>query len=335
MQLSKEEIIAAFAELGYRLRPENPNIQWPKEQAYLANNWFTDDNLNYCLANWQLALSQEKIETWLADVIPTQHPKMVGIVMAGNIPLVGLHDLLCVLAAGHKAKVKLSSNDEAMMKFVIRKLAEINPKFGKFIVVAEQLKNIDAVIATGSNNTARHFSYYFRNIPALIRHNRTSVAVLTGSETSQDLKNLANDIFRYFGLGCRSVTKLFVPDKYDITQFLRETEGYSDLINHNKYANNYTYHKAIFLMNSTRHLDTGYLLVKEDEHLHSPLACIFYQRYIMLDEVKNMLKTQEQDIQVVVSNHKEIDSIPFGTSQLTSLTDYADGVDTLQFLTKL
>ncbi len=253
--------------------------------------------------------------------------------MAGNIPMVGFHDLLSVLCTGHNAMVKLSQNDEVLMKFVVAKLNEINPKLGERIHIAERIQKPDAVIATGSNNTARYFEYYFRDIPRIIRKNRTSIAVLSGKETDEQLGLLADDIFQYFGLGCRNVTKLLIPQEFDITRILDNLIKYQNLIDHNKYANNYTYHKAIFLMNLTEHLDTGYVLAKEDEKLHSPLGCIFYERYNTLDDVEHQLSELEEEIQVVVSDIDQLSAQPFGSTQATQLTDYADGVNTLNYLT--
>ncbi len=322
--------------LGEALNPQNPELETIKEQAYIKNNWFTVENLDLCLQNWSNCLTLSKIQEWLAPINEELDDiQTVGIVMAGNLPLVGLHDLISTLGSGNNAKIKLSQNDEVLMKFCIETLSSYNPMFAERIEIAERILKPDALIATGSNNTSRYFKYYFKNIPNIIRKNRTSIAVLDGHETEEELQLLADDIFQYFGLGCRSVTKIMIPRDYDLKPLLDHTQGYSELINHHKFANNYTYHKAIFLMNLTKHLDTGYLLVTENEKLHSPLACIFYEYYDDIDQVKNWLSDHSDEIQVVVSHLDQLESNRFGSTQKTTLFDYADGVNTLDFLSKL
>jgi hypothetical protein len=322
--------------LGEAIDPNKNDLNSVLEHAYIKNNWFTQSNVSFCLSNWSKCLNESDLTEWLSDVTEENpSPKTVGIVFAGNIPMVGFHDLLSVLCTGHKARVKLSQNDEVLMKFVIDKIAEIDAELGGRIEVAERIVRPDAVIATGSNNTARYFEYYYRDIPHVIRKNRTSVAVLSGKESDEELDRLADDVFQYFGLGCRNVTKLLIPAEFDITRVLDHMVAYENIIDHNKYANNYTYHKAIYLMNLTEHLDTGYILVKEDENLHSPLGCIYYERYTDLDHVKSTLSGLNDEIQVVVSSMNGIESQPFGTTQATRLDDYADGVNTLNYLTVL
>jgi len=229
----------------------------------------------------------------------------------------------------------LSDKDEVLMKYCIHVLKEANPALESYIEITDRVVKRDAIIATGSNNSARYFEYYFKDIPHIIRKNRTSVAVLTGDETQEELKLLADDIFMYFGLGCRNVTKLYVPQSYDMVPLLDATEAYAHVANHNKYANNTTYHRAIFLMNLTKHLDTGYLLVKEDEKLHPPLSCVFYQRYNTIEEVNHWLLEAKDEIQVVVSHLDAKNHLPFGQAQSPGLADYADGVNTLDFLINL
>jgi hypothetical protein len=334
--VNKDATIRAFVSLGNKLDTRLPEIKAVMEQAYLKNNWFTETNVTLCLKNWQSCLTEDALTSWLNEV-PSRNasPKEVGIIMAGNVPLVGFHDLLCVLATGNKAKIKLSQNDEVLMKYCVALLIEAEPGLENFIQIAERVIKPDALIATGSNNSSRYFEYYFRDIPCIIRKNRTSVAVLDGSESKEKMELLADDIFQYFGLGCRNVTKLLVPRDYDLIPLLDATQKYSDVGNHHKYANNNTYHRAIFLMNLTKHLDTGYLLVKEDEKLHTPLSCIFYQRFDSDNEVNNWLSDHIDEIQVVVSDQSEPNHIPFGTTQHTKLSDYADGVNTLNFLNNL
>lgn len=331
--LKKSDIIQAFTRLGEWFTSQEEQLIQAKEMAYIKNNWFTDKNVELCFQNWHNCLNFNDISVWLQQV-PERYsaPKTVGIIMAGNIPLVGLHDLLCVLAMGHRAQVKLSQNDEVLMKACIEKLKHFEPALEEQIQVVERISKPDAMIATGSNNTARYFDYYFSQIPRIVRKNRTSIAILDGDETEADLRALADDIFQYFGLGCRNVTKLLIPEDYDLKMLLDATSDYAYVIDHNKFANNYTYHKAIFLMNLTEHLDTGYLLVKEDEKLHSPLACLFYERYNNGSDLSQWVDSRKDEIQVVVSNMEGLNAIPFGSTQRTTLTDYADGVNTLDFL---
>ncbi|MFT7591351.1 MAG: hypothetical protein ACI9UJ_001274 [bacterium] len=306
------------------------------EQAYLKNNWFTTTNVTFCLDNWRSCLTLETLEKWLSDVPESNSsPQTIGIIMAGNIPLVGFHDLLCVICTGHKAKIKLSDKDEVLMKYCLKVLNEANPTVSESYEIAERVIKPDALIATGSNNSARYFDYYFRDMPSIIRKNRTSIAVITGKETKEELTLLADDIFQYFGLGCRNVTKLFIPKEYDLIPLLDATAGYEDLANHNKYANNTTYHRAIFLMNLTKHLDTGYLLVKEDENLHAPLSCLFYQHYETKKQLDDWLLEHKDGIQTIVSHTNKPGHIPFGSTQTPGLSDYADGVNTLGFLLNL
>lgn len=329
--LNLQERTSVISKLGAKL-DEMPLAT--KELAQLKNQWFTTENINYCCRQWNKALDQDEVEKWSKDVLEPKTVFSVGIIMAGNIPMVGLHDLLAVLISGHKAIVKRSSKDEVLMDFVIESLIAIDPQVKDYIEVVDRFKGVDAVIATGSNNSARYFDYYFGGIPNIIRKNRTSVAVITGDETESELKALADDVFLYYGLGCRNVTKLLLTKNAKITTVLDAFGHYAHLIDHHKYANNYTYHKAIFLMNLTEHLDTGYLLVKEDDKLHSPLATIFYEQFDSLTEISEYIDRNELDIQTSVGN-PEFCKTRFGSSQQTLLSDYADNVNTLKFLSKL
>lgn len=334
--VNKTERIKAFSELGNHLGSDSPSLQAAAHKAYMENNWFTPENIDFCLKNWSKALTTSNIQDWLSTVPEEQsNSKIVGIVMAGNVPLVGLHDLLSVVGSGHKAKVKLSQNDTALMQYCIDFLKQTTPHLENHIEVAKRLIKPDAIIATGSNNTARYFEYYYKDIPRIIRKNRTSVAVLTGHESTEELVRLTDDIFQYFGLGCRNVTKLLIPSDYDLVPLLDCTEKYKHIADHHKFANNHTYHRALFLMNQTKHLDTGFLLVKEDEKLHSPLSCLFYSYYENESEAKAWIEQHSEEIQVVVSHLDGIDAAPFGSTQHTTLLDYADGVNTLDFLSKV
>ncbi|MCB9239814.1 MAG: acyl-CoA reductase [Flavobacteriales bacterium] len=294
----------------------------------LENPWFTPENVRFCLRNWIQSLADDQLSNWIPE--PASAVKRVGVVCAGNIPLVGLHDVLSIVATGHQAVVKLSHSDKRTMRRAIQALNESLDK-PQQIEETEKLEHVDAVIATGSNNSSRYFEYYFKNIPHVIRKNRTGVAVLTGEESPEQLHFLAKDIFTYFGLGCRNVTKLFLPQGYDFEPIVTAFEPYYEVIHHHKYANNYTYHKAIFLMNLDKHLDSGFLLFKEDQGIHAPLSCVFFEYYDTLDLVQKKINDLEDEIQVVVG-HVPWASLPFGVAQETRLMDYADNLNTIEFL---
>ncbi len=255
--------------------------------------------------------------------------------MAGNIPLVGFHDFLSVLIAGHSVVVKQSSNDKHFLPLITKYLEHVEPSFkGAIAFTEEKLTDFDAAIATGSNNTARYFDYYFGKYPNIIRKNRNSITVVTGNETEAELKGLGEDVFRYFGLGCRSVSKLFVLKGYDFDQLFKAIFEYSDIINYKKYQNNYDYNKAVYLMSEFDLLENGFLMLKEDKSYSSPIASLFYEYYDDVDSLQEKLRQDEDDIQCIVSNALE-NAVPFGQTQQPSLTDYADGVDTLEFLSEL
>ena len=256
--------------------------------------------------------------------------------MAGNIPLVGFHDFICVLLSGHNVLVKTSSNDQMLLPFLANYLTSVEPALLNYIHFSEgKLTDFDAVIATGSNNTARYFEYYFKDKPSIIRKNRNSVAVLNGSETKEDFEALGEDIFRYFGLGCRNVSKLFVPKNYIFDSFFEGIFKHQDVIHYEKYANNYDYNKAVFLMSNFKLLDNGFLTIKEDTSYSSPISSVFYEFYEDLDVLKTKLEQDHEQIQCIVSNNLVPKSIPFGQTQKPALWDYADNVDTLAFLVNL
>jgi hypothetical protein len=257
--------------------------------------------------------------------------------MAGNIPMVGLHDLICVLASGNHALIRLSSSDGILIPAVLKVLCNINPEFeNKFSFVEGPLKNFDAIIATGSNNSSRYFDYYFGKYPHIIRKNRNGVAVLTGHETENDFKKLADDIFMYFGMGCRNVSKLYVPEGYNTEDIFQYFNDYSFLADLHKYRNNYDYQKSILLINRVKHLDNGFLLLKEDKSIMSPISVIHTETYHSAESLNHELQSKKDQIQCTVSTSRDIDSsIPPGRSQFPELWDYADGVDTLRFLLNL
>lgn len=300
------------------------------------NGWFIESEVYFSIQSWAAALTSENLNQWLlAYEIQDRSPKTVGLILAGNIPLVGFHDFLSVLVSGHKAAIKTSSNDQHLLPFLAKYLIEVEPSLEKRIEFVEKLENFDAVIATGSNNTARYFEYYFKDKPSIIRKNRNSVAVLDGNESEQDLIALGKDIFTYFGLGCRNVSKLFVPKGYDFEKFFKGMYEYREIINNQKYINNYDYNKAVFLMSNFLVLDNGFLVLKEDSSYSSPISSVFYEYYNDLNEINNKLEQDSEQIQCVVSHNLIENSVDFGQTQLPKLWDYADNVDTISFLTKI
>ncbi len=308
------------------------------EKAEQQNSWFTRANVIFAFKSWSDALSENNVKQWLSQYqLPqTTSPKKILIIMAGNLPLVGFHDLLCVLVAGHKAIVKLSSDDRVLLPYLIKQMKAFAPEWAEAVAFTDdKVTEYDAVIATGSDNTARYFEYYFGKKPHIIRKNRHSVAVLTGEETPEELQDLGKDIFLYYGLGCRSVSKLFVPQGYDFDLLFQAIYPYKDIIEEQKYANNYDYNKAVYLMSLYKLLENGFLLLKEDEHYGSPIATLFYEYYTNKEALKKKLATDREKIQCVVGHNFIDGEIPFGQTQTPKLWDYADGVNTLTFLLNL
>ena len=308
------------------------------EEAEQQNSWFTRANVIFAFKSWSDALSENNVKQWLSQYqLPqTTSPKKILIIMAGNLPLVGLHDLLCVLVTGHKAIVKLSSNDCVLLPYLITQMKTFASEWTEAVTFTDdKVTEYDAVIATGSDNTARYFEYYFSKKPHIIRKNRHSVAVLTGKETPEELFALGKDIFLYYGLGCRSISKLFVPKGYDFNLLFQAIYPYKDIIQEQKYANNYDYNKAVYLMSLFQLLENGFLLLKEDEHYGSPIATLFYEYYTDVDSLKEKLTTDAEKIQCVVAHNFTTEEVAFGETQTPQLWDYADGVDTLNFLLKL
>lgn len=311
-----------------------------KHQLKIAgenNTWFTKENLLFATESWSKALTQENINKWISNEnLGTNKSKKVVIIMAGNIPLVGFHDFLSVLISGHSVLVKQSSNDKHLLPFLAKYLEFIEPELkGKITFTEEKLTEFDAVIATGSNNTARYFEYYFKDKPSIIRKSRNSLAVITGNETEQDFENLSEDVFRYFGLGCRSVSKLFVPKDYNFDSFFKGMYNQQEIINNAKYANNYDYNKAVYLMSEFDILENGFLMIKEDESYASPIASVFYEYYDNIDDLKIKLWEDREQIQCIVAKDFIENEIAFGQTQNPQLWDYADGVNTLEFLSKI
>lgn len=346
--LTFEQRKAAFADLGHHIRglvnqqylkvsKGSPKFDKVVNIAKAENRWFTEEQICYALLQWAKALKKPSLDNWLkAYDIPDEHKESnVGMVMAGNIPLVGFHDFLSVLISGHKAIVKQSSNDKRLLPYLADVLIKIQPEFeSKIHFEDHQLKAYDAVIATGSNNTARYFDYYFRNKPHIIRKNRNGVAILTGEETPHEIEYLGEDIFRYFGLGCRNVSKVFVPKNYEFDKFFEGLSKYKSYIHHHKYANNYDYNKAVYLMSEIKFLDNGFIILKNDKSFSSPIGVVNYEYYDEDSDLENIINQQKNNIQCTIGKH-ELCNFEFGKAQHPMLNDYADGIDTIKFLNHL
>jgi len=328
--------ISKFYSLGIAMAAvESHKLEAIFQQAYIKNQWFTPVNVHMA---WQsyIDMLQNDMDEWLSryDFAGDRKSLNIGIVMAGNIPMVGLHDLICVLSCGHKALVKLSSNDEVLISFIIALLKDISPELYANVSFVEKLENYDAVIATGSNNTATHFEYYFKEVPHIIRRNRNGVAIIYSDETIEDIAKLGHDIFDYFGMGCRNVSKIYLPEGYDIKYLYEPIEQYSDIVNHNKYANNYTYQRAIHLMNLVPIYDNNFLLLKQHEQIASPIGTCHYEYYTDLQKLESELTEKQNEIQCIIST-KPLSHLPSfkpGQAQNPKPWDYADGVDTIGWL---
>lgn len=335
--MTKQQRIAAFAKLGeWLVHPDEETEQFVASLQY-KNPWYTVDNVTRQMDAIGSSLRSEALNLWTKDYAAIDSDKTVGIVLAGNLPLVGFHDILCALIMGFNAQLKISSDDAGITTLVLDRLIQIEPLFADKVEAVDRLNNFDLVIATGSNNSARYFEYYFGQKPHIIRKNRNSIAVLTGKETEKELMALGADIFDYFGLGCRSVSKLYIPRAYPVATFFEAIEPFNSIKEHFKYNNNYDYNKSIYLINGDTHYDNGFLLLKEDKALSSPLAVIFYEEYDDLLELENQLNLQQEDIQCVVSQENlsiGAPVFPLGRSQYPALNDYADGIDTLHFLAR-
>lgn len=309
--------------------------------AYFHNGWFTEANVRSAFEGIAAYLDERSLRAWL-DKYPelenkSSDPKRVGVIMAGNIPMVGFHDMLCVLLSGNIFVGKLSSDDKILLPRVVEMLIAIEPGFKDRVIFTEaRMNDVDAMIATGSNNTSRYFEYYFGKYPHIIRKNRSSVAVLDGSETEEELRGLGKDIFQYFGLGCRNVSKLFIPQDFDLDRFFKAIYDYKWIVDNKKYGNNYDYNKTVYLLNGEQLLENGFVLLKEDIALSSPVAVIFYERYTDDEALRDRLRIDAASIQCIVSKRKDIkNKIDFGKTQCPAPWDYADGVDTMKFLLQL
>lgn len=351
--MSLEKRINAFVQLGLFLKQfknnkrdlslESINTQFYevfeelilRQKAY--NGWFSKENVVDAVVAIANSLTSDELKSWLANYnISETTPKTVGVIMAGNIPLVGFHDLLCVLITGNKIQAKLSSDDNTLIKKVAEVLIFIDADFSNKIEFVERLANFEAVIATGSNNTARYFNQYFGKYPHIIRKNRNAIAIIHQNDGIEDIEPLASDIFQYFGLGCRSVSKLYFPKGYKIDTFFEAIYAYKEVTNNNKYANNYDYNKAVYLLGNNQLLDNGFLLLKEDVSLASPVGVLNYEFYDSEEQLQKHLEEISSELQCVVSSKgNPISTLNFGDAQCPTLNDYADGVDTIKFLLEL
>ena len=341
--------IKAFSELGTLFREnldKKENKKFPKwnilldevlVESHSYNSWFTINYLRLSLKNWSNTLKENIIFDWLSKYqIEDKSSKKIAIIMAGNIPAVGFHDLLCSLLLNFNCIVKLSSDDKLLIPFIVKFLESRNNNLkSKVIFESETLKNFDGVIATGNNNSHRYFDYYFSKYPTLLRKTRHSIAVLDGNESDTDLSELSNDIFNYFGLGCRSVSKVFIPRGYDLDLLFSAFFRHKDVVNHNKYVNNFDYNKAVYLMSKQKFIENGFIILKEDPKLGSPIGCLFYEFYDNNEEITELIKNNSESIQCVASNMNFDTNIKFGQAQCPNISDYADNNDTIKFLLKI
>jgi hypothetical protein len=311
------------------------------QTVHFSNPWFIEEYVRLSLKSVSELITYDNLNNWFLEYPELQHEKSdshkIAVISAGNIPLVGFHDFLCILIAGDHYHGKLSSRDNQLPRAIAELLIEIEPEFSAQISFTEdKLDSFDAVIATGSNNSSRYFEYYFEKYPHIIRKNRSSLAILDGYETADELRALADDIFLYFGMGCRNVSKVYVPEGYSFNFFFENMEGYSWLINHNKYMNNHQYSRVIYLVNSDEHLDNNFLLVKKDRAISSPIAVLHFEPYDNIFSLAKEIETKESEIQCLISHTKTLlKSMPFGKAQYPELMDYADGIDTMKFLLQL
>lgn len=330
-----EKRINAFARLGNFILEDPLSLQEIVNKTYIHNTWFTKENTNKALQNIAVEfLQKEKLEKWAATYtspLSTQNSHIIAIVAAGNIPMVAFHDILCVLISGNTLQLKLSEKDKYLLPFIFDKLIEIEPDFKDKISIQFKLENFDAIIATGSNNTAKHFEYYFKKYKNIIRKNRNSIAILNGRETTEDIEKLGNDIFDYFGLGCRNVSKIFVPAEFDLISLKTGFSKHIDVMQHNQYMNNLDYQRTLYLMNQTPLINIDFINIVENKSLYSPISCLHVERYNSIDEVNNFITEEKDNIQCVVGKGY----LDFGQSQQPTLTDYADDVDTMKFILSL
>lgn len=335
-----EERLSALVELGRRLSEPDEYREAVIHRSHFNNPWFTKENQAQAIeAIARYFLDASALQSWVSNYTFPQESvaKRVGLVMAGNIPLVGFHDVLCTFVAGHRSVVKLSEKDRFLLPYLIRELQQIDARTAAYFTTVDRLQDFDAVIATGSNNSARYFEQYFSAYPHIIRKNRNAVAVLDGKETPEELLALGQDVFQYFGLGCRNVAKLYVPEGYVFEPLLEALHEYREIVLHDKYKNNFDYNYAVLVLNKEAYMANGCIILKEQAELSSPIAGLNYEFYADLGALEQGLAARAAAIQLVVARAGLLSqkTYPFGTAQQPALNDYADGVDTLDFLLRL
>lgn len=333
--MNRDEIIEVLESVFATTLNNKNELEQLFSKAKHENGWFIADNLDFCLSEWYNILNKSSLNDFISAHSFAQNSKKIGLIMAGNIPMVGFHDLLCVLLSGHTAIIKLSSDDKVLIPYFVNKMIEANQAIEERVEFVDRIKDVDAVIATGSNNTSRYFESYFGHLPNIIRKNRTSVGIISGNESEDELMALGSDIYRYFGLGCRNVSCLLIPKDYNLSTFLTAIEPFVTLMDHHKYANNYTYHKAIWLMDNEVHYDNGFMCFKEERNIHAPLSTLYYWRYENEEDIEQFLKEFESDIQCVSGLNKRFCDANPGETQSPKLTDYADKINVMDFLESL
>ena len=337
--MNLKERVASLVDLGNYLQKNDEKLQALVKATYHQNRWFTEENTYKAInAISKQFLQKELLENWLSSYkISDEAPITVGMIMAGNIPLVGFHDLICVFLAGHQSKIKLSEKDKLLIPHFIKVMEEQNPEVSKYFDFVEKLEGFDAVIATGSNNSARYFEAYFGKYPNIIRKNRNAVAVLTGEETKDQLLSLGTDVFQYFGLGCRNVSKLYLPRNFNFKPLLEAFHEFRDIVLHDKYKNNFDYNYTLLILNKIPYEANGCILMNEAPSLQSRIAQLHYEFYENVEDLKEKIDDKIDEIQCVIGDPKsfDFDLIPFGEAQSPGLADYADGVDVIDFLIQL
>lgn len=337
--MTLSERIEVLGQLGDHLLGKDEYLEAVMKRTAFHNGWFTEDSQQEAIRELAVQmLNRDRLREWLSrNQLAESSPKKVGIVMAGNIPLVGFHDWLCVFVSGHQAQVKLSEKDPFLFPYLMKILERLDERTLAYTEVTERLHGFEAVIATGSNNSARYFEAYFSKYPNIIRKNRNGVAVLTGDETLEELRALGKDIFRYYGLGCRNVAKLYVPEGYDFDPLLEALHEYREVVLNTKYKNNFDYNYALFVLNKIEFKANGCILLVEAPALQSRIACLHYEFYSSLEEVTKEIQARESEVQCTVakSGALPIPAFSFGKAQEPALWDYPDGADTLAFLASL
>lgn len=345
MTLKQQE--QAFVQLGLFINRHISNQWIPKEErfhndlnklieiAYSYNGWFTPDSINRALSGIVKMLDEKSLSSFTTTIKQPEKPKTVAVIMAGNIPAVGFHDMLCVLLSGHNILIKVSSDDPALIPFLAGMVIYYEKEFASKINFSEgKLINFDAVIATGSNNTAKHFEYYFGKYPNIIRKNRSSIAILNGTETKEELALLGKDIFYYFGLGCRNVSKIYVPENYKFDGLFEALYDFKYVLDNKKYNNNYEYNRAIYLLDLVPFLDNNFLMIKESEQLQAPTSVLFYETYTNQETLVEKITALESNLQCIVTKFdlNNLKTIELGQTQEPTIFDFADNVNTLEFL---